>query len=366
MLKRIYLFFFTYMASMFFAQTLVIFWLSKNGFGFFQLLIYYIVAYLVALAGIFFFPAGEISARKSIFFGILFSMLQVFVLIKIFGVYQLYLSGLFSGLNVIFFWIPYNAMHFKFSHEDNHGLHSGMYYLITPILGITLQPLTGIVAEKFGFVTVFLIGVSLYIIPLILLRFLPSFAYEINVKKYFLLHSFNWSTFFQGMMSRVNYSFIPIFTLFFVKTPRQFGNFFGYLALMTAVASIINGHISDRMKNRKIFFYLTSTLSVLSFLLLPLAQNSYQWHIFAGIGSLSITLASPFWLAFNLDHYKGLGIEKTMALRELFLNLGYVATLAVGLVIFYFTSSAKTSLTIITLICLLLPVVSYYQRVYRK
>ena len=168
------------------------------------------------------------------------------------------------------------------------------------------------------------------------------------------------------MMSRVNYSFIPIFTLFFVKTPRQFGNFFGYLALMTAVASIINGHISDRMKNRKIFFYLTSTLSVLSFLLLPLAQNSYQWHIFAGIGSLSITLASPFWLAFNLDHYKGLGIEKTMALRELFLNLGYVATLAVGLVIFYFTSSAKTSLTIITLICLLLPVVSYYQRVYRK
>src|SRR3989344_3524320 len=140
MLKRIYLFFFTYMASMFFAQTLVIFWLSKNGFGFFQLLIYYIVAYLVALAGIFFFPAGEISARKS-----------------------------------LFFWIPYNAMHFKFSHEDNHGLHSGMYYLITPILGITLQPLTGIVAEKFGFVTVFLIGVSLYIIPLILLRFLPSF-----------------------------------------------------------------------------------------------------------------------------------------------------------------------------------------------
>src|SRR3989338_6838008 len=94
-------------------------------------------------------------------------MLQVFVLIKIFGVYQLYLSGLFSGLNVIFFWIPYNAMHFKFSHEDNHGLHSGMYYLITPILGITLQPLTGIVAEKFGFFTVFLILVSLTFVQLV-------------------------------------------------------------------------------------------------------------------------------------------------------------------------------------------------------
>ena len=365
-LRRIYIFFFTYMASMFFAQTLIVFWLFKNGFGFAELLIYYMVACLVALAGILFFPKIKINAKYSIFWGILFSILQAFVLIKIFGSYQLYLSGLFSGLNIIFFWIPYNAMHFKFSHEDSRGLHSGMYYLITPILGITLQPLTGIVAEKFGFETVFLTGAAMYVVPIMLLRFLPSFDYTINVRNYFFENKFNWSTFFQGIMLRINYSFIPIFTLFFIKTPRQFGNFFGYLALMTAIASIINGHISDKMKDRKIFFYVFSVLAVASFLPLGFAENSYYWHIFAGIGSLSISLASPFWLTFNIDYYKDIGIERTMALRELFLNIGYFATLMIGLLVFYFTTSPKVSLITVSAICLFLPVVSYLQGVYVK
>jgi len=149
-------------------------------------------------------------------------------------------------------------------------------------------------------------------------------------------------------------------------TPRQFGNFFGYLALMTAIASLVNGHISDRMKNRKIFYYLFGSLAALGFLPLAFASNFYYWHIFAGIGSLCISLASPFWLTFNLDYYKDIGVEKTMVLRELFLNIGSVATLLVGLVIFYFTFSPKTSLISVSLLCLLLPVVSYYQGVYLR
>ncbi|MDD5721546.1 MAG: MFS transporter [Candidatus Pacebacteria bacterium] len=365
MLKRIYFFYFAYMASMYFAQTFIVFWLSQNGYSFSQLLIYFAVAYAVALAGIFFFPKVQMSAKRCILFGLLFSVLQVFVLIKFFSSYQLYLSALFSGLNILFFWIPYNIMHFKFSQEDSRGLHSGMYFLITPIIGITLQPFAGVVAERFGFETLFLIGIFAYIIPLILLKFLPSFNYEINVRKYFLEHRFNWSTFFQGMTSRVNFSLIPIFTLFFIKTPRQFGNFFGYLAIMTAIASVINGHISDKLRKRKIFFYFFSFLAVISFLPLAFVDNIYYWSIFAGIGSLCVSLASPFWLTFNLDYYKNIGVEKTMVLREVFLNMGYIATLFICLLVFYFTSSPKTSLIIVSAICLLLPVASYFQGIYR-
>ena len=36
MFKRIYLFYSTYMAAMYFSQTLIVFWLSKNGFSFFE------------------------------------------------------------------------------------------------------------------------------------------------------------------------------------------------------------------------------------------------------------------------------------------------------------------------------------------
>ncbi len=349
---------------MLFILTLIFLWLSRQGYGFSELLLWQLCVFGSALVCLFLFPKLTMNGRRSIFWGVMFSALQFLILIKIFNHSELYLSAIFSGLNNVFFWLPYNIMYFKFSHQERRGFHSGMYFLITPIIGVTLMPLAGVMAEKFGFETVFIAGVCAYSIPLLLVSLLPSFDYEINVKKYFYENKFNWTTFFQGMASRVNSSLIPIFTLFFITTPREFGNFFGYLALMTAVASVINGHISDRIKSRKIFFYLFTSLAVVSFLPLAFSGDSSSWHIFASIASLCFSLASPFWLTFNLDYYKNIGVEKTMALREMFLHLGYVSGLAVIFLVFYFTSSAKASLAVLSLACLFFPVVSYYQKVY--
>ena len=108
-----------------------------------------------------------------------------------------------------------------------------------------------------------------------------------------------------------------------------------------------------------------SILAVITFLPLVFIDNIYYWGIFAGIESLCISLAYPFWLTFNLDYYKDIGVEKTMVLREVFLNMGYVVILLIGLFIFYFTSSPKVSLIVVSITCLLLPIASYLQGVYR-
>ncbi len=350
---------------MYLSQTLIVFWLSKNGYGFSDLILYNLGVYAVALVGIIFLPKIQMSAKRAMLFGILQSALIVFVLIKIWSPVQLYLSAIFSGLNIIFFWIPYNTMYFKFSNEEKRGTNSGMYFLITPIIGITLQPLAGVFAEKFGFEIMFLIGFCSYIIPLVLLYFLPNFDWYLNIKEEFSKIKFNWSTFFQGFACRVNWGLIPIFSLFFLKTPRQFGSFFGYLAIITAVASVINGYISDKIKNRKVFFYLFSSIAVVSLLPLAFVHNIYYWSIFAGVTSLCMSLANPFWLTFNLDYYKALGVEKTMALREVFLNSGYIFTLLVVFLVYYFTASAKISLIVVCSVSCLLPFVSYFQGVYR-
>src|SRR3989338_344897 len=253
--QRIYLFFFTYMSAMFFAQTLLVLWISKNGYGFDGLMAYYLPAYLCAFSLMVFLPSFSLSAKRAIFFGIIFSALQALTIVKISGMWQLYLAGIFSGLNILLFWIPYNALHFKYTHADRRGTHSSLFFLITPIVGITLQPLTGVFADKFGFENEIIFGALLYLVPLCLLYFLPDFKFEISVRKHFFIHRFNWSTFFQGMMMRINYSFIPIFTLLFIQTPKQFGGFLGYLAAMAGVASVVGGHLSDRLRRRKGFFY---------------------------------------------------------------------------------------------------------------
>jgi MFS family permease len=363
--KRIYFFFFTYMGAMYFSQTLVILWLSKNGFGFSNIVFYYLISYVVALVGIFTLRKIKMELKPTILLGVLASALSVALIINISSIYQLYLSAIVTGLNIIFFWIPYNVMYFKFSSEERRGLNSGIYFLVTPIISITLQPLAGLIAEKFGFQTMFLVGLSLYIIPIFLIRFLPDFEMNLKVKNELKRWKFNWSTFFQGFTARINWSLVPIFTLFFISTPKAFGSFFGYLAIFAATASLINASISDRMKSRKLFFYLFTSLAVISLFPLAFVQNIFYWGIFAGVTSLCICLANPFWLAFNLDYYHEVGAEKAMILREIYLNLGYITALLVAFIVFYFTSSVKISLITVSIIAICLPVVSYFQRVYR-
>lgn len=353
------------MAAMYFSSTLFVFWLSKNNFGFSTLVLYYLGTFLVTLLGILYLPKSNLTAQKSIFWGIIFNLIYVLILIKIFSPIQLFISAIFSGLNVIYFWIPYNTMYFKYSSTEKRGLNSGIYYLITPIVGITLQPLAGIVADKFGFEIMFSIGILLYIIPIFLIRFLPNFEWNFDIRKELSILKFNWSTFFQGVSSRINYSIITIFTLFFITNPISFGGFFGYLALIAAVASIINGYISDKIKNKKYFYYLFSTLAVVSFLPLAFVDNPYYWALFVGISNLCIYLANPFWFTFNLDYYKDFGIEKTMALREFFLNTGYVFSLFIVFLIFSFTSSTKISLIAVSTFACILPIASFFQKVYR-
>jgi hypothetical protein len=55
------------MVAMYFAQTLLTFWLFKNGFGFSDLIIYYLIIYIVALIYIFSFSNFKLNLKKSIF-----------------------------------------------------------------------------------------------------------------------------------------------------------------------------------------------------------------------------------------------------------------------------------------------------------
>jgi MFS family permease len=352
------------MAAVYFSGTLLVFWIFQNGYGFLDIILYFLLTFFIGFLGIFYLPKKELSAKKTIFWGIIFNLAYVLILIKIFHPIQLLLSAIVSGLNIVYFWIPVNTMYFKYSSEEKRGLNSGLFFLMTPIIGITLQPLTGVVAEKFGFEIMFSIGILLYLIPLFLIRYLPDFKWSLEMKEDFKSLKFNATTFFQGIASRINYTLIGVFTLFFITSPIGIGNFFGYLALIAALASVLNGYISDKTKNRKFFFYLFTSLAVISFIPLAFAKNPYIWGLFAGISNLCIYLANPFWFSFNLDFYKEKGVLKTMILREVFLNFGYIINLLVVFFVFYFTESIKITLLSISLIVLFFPFFSYLQKVY--
>jgi len=367
MFKRIYFFFITYLIAMTLSQSFLVLWYVKNGVGFEHLVGSFVAGSVVALAILFFFT-GEMRAKKAIFIGTLASMLSVISVIWFYHVWQLYLSSLIAGFNIVLFWSTYNTMHFKFRLSDQKGFSSGMLFLLSPILSIFLLPFAGFLAERFGFRNLFIVGALSYLIPLFVsIRYLPDFQLNFNIRQELAKTGFDYGTFFQGVGMRINYSLIPVYTLFFINTPFCFGSFFAYLSVMTVVASLINSHISDRIKNRRVFLYVFSILSAISFTMLAFAQNTETWQLYAAISNLCFYLAVPFWLVATLDHYESNGVgEKKMMLREFFLNLGYIFALGCVVVIYKFTSNPSLGLGFVSILTLFLPLSVYLQRTYRK
>ncbi len=366
MFKRIYFFFLTYIVSITYAQALTALWFYKNGASFATLILFFFITYTVSLALMYLLQNVTIRSRTALYIGVLTSALGVIVVVPFFGVWQIYLAGFLFGLNIPLLWITYNIMYFKWSDEKDHGVKSGAYFLLFPAAGIVFGPLAGFVAERYGFPIFYVSGFLIYILPLFLIRYLPHFEFSFDVRKELSSIKFDWVTTLTGVAGRIYFDLIPIFTLFFIDTPSSLGKFIGYLALMTAIASLVNGYISDKMKNRKLFFYVTSTLAVGSFIPLLFVHTAVGWGFWAGIATLAATLASPFWMVYNIDVRKSLGIEKAMVLREIFRHVGYIIALGLAFIIIQITGDFRIGMAVVIVIALTLPIAAYLQGVYKN
>jgi hypothetical protein len=79
-----------------------------------------------------------------------------------------------------------------------------------------------------------------------------------------------------------------------------------------------------------------------------------------------MSLASPFWLVYNIDYYKDISTEKVMVLREVYLHIGYIGGLLIAFTVFILSGSIQMAIGGVAGISLLLPLVAYITKVYRS
>lgn len=366
MFKRIYFFFFSYIVAMIYSQTLLMLWFLSNGILYIEMLFYFLATYLFALFLYLILQEIKFSSRSALFWGVASSAAGVLIANFIPGhTYYIFLIAFFFALNLVFFWTIYNALYFKYSKKEEHGFKSGIYFILFPVLGAILSPLSGMVVEKFGYHFLFLSAMLLYAIPLVFVFYLPKFKFEFKTFHAFSKIEHPVLMTFQGYIFMLTTNLIPIFTLFFITTPLKLGNFFGYLFVFAAFAALLNSKISDKLKKRASFFYTFIGLNALSFLPLVFSKSFSSWQFFAGINNFTYTLTSPFNMTLTLDHAKD-DIVTTMLGRQIYFHLGSIVMIVFALIIFYFTSSLWSALIWSSLVPLLYPVVAYYQRVYLK
>jgi len=363
MFKRIYFFFFTYLAAVVYSQTLLMLWFQKNGISYTGMLLYFFSMHFSVLFIFFILQGQKFNSKFSLLVGVVTSAAGVLSASFVTNVYHVFIVAFFFGLNMAFLWMIYNVLYFKYSGKEEHGFKSGAYFLIGPVVGVLLAPLSGLVVEKLGYNFLFLSSMILYVVPFVFVFYLPSFDFEFETFKAVSKIENRILIFFQGYISILSFDIIPLFTLFFIATPFKLGSFFGYLAIFAALAATLNSRISDRLQKRASFFYIFTTLNILSYIPLFLSKSFFAWQIFSGVNKLTYGLTRPFDLVLILDHAK-LDLVSTMLGREVYLNLGRAAMVIVLLIIYYLTSSLWSALIWSSLVAFLYPMIAYYQKIY--
>ncbi len=365
MFKKVFLFYISYLAAMIYAQTLLLLWFLHNGVSYIDMLLYFLVFYIAVLLLFFVLKGIKFNSRNALLIGVGTSALAILVANFMTHVYFIYIIAIIFSFNIVFFWTIYNTLHFKYSESHEHGFKSGMYFLFTPVFSTILAPIAGVVVERFGYHTLFLSSMVLYAIPMYLALKLPSFDFKFDTYKALRNMEHKVLVTMQGYIFMLSYNIVPIFTLFYINTPGKLGNFFGYLAILSAVTALINSKISDRLKKRAFFFYFFNIINSISYIPLAFVTSVFGWGLFTSISNLTYGLSNPFNFALTLDHRKGEIID-TMAAREIYLNLGRVIMILVALIVFVFTKSLNMALLVSVIISFAYPITAYFNRVYLK
>jgi len=191
------------------------------------------------------------------------------------------------------------------------------------------------VATKYGYPWLFVAAAVMYLLPLLFVWkkiptekiVTPSFKEGLRSFK-----GLKTISILEGALHHFNAIVIVVYALLFLNTTTEVGYFLSYLALLGFVIGMILSHRSDKNQKRKTFIFVLFLLMSISIFALPLAKTNLLWFVMVGIFNVIYTVSSPLRLAVSLDARTA--DMNFWRVREFFLNVGRVMTLAVTVLLF--------------------------------
>lgn len=293
-----------------------------------------------------------LSAFILLFYIICVSLLKI-------NTFQFYLISFISGFATPLFYVCYNFSHFNLSSKEKRGESSALMFG-APIIITILAPLfAGFLFQEseiwFWLFLVISLGVILYLLkfqePIILEYSIRKTLTEIKATRVLILLSGIWDAMIFGV--------IPIYTLFFIKTPLGYGQFLAYISLVSFIATYLLGKISDKMQKKAIFIFILAPAMALFTFLFPLAtENVLLWVILTGIIFFLLPLFWSVSTALIIDSQSDLKL--TILGREIMLNIGRIIGLLASFLSFQFEGKPFFLFIFLGSAMLLLPLTLLY------
>ena len=310
-------------------------------------------------AGLLMILTNKISARLSWGLSFIASFLSILLIMRIANPAQFYLASVISGLYIPLFYIAYNIAHYRLTPAHRTGYSSAIMFSIFPIVGLVAPLAAGWLAE-INYLYVWIFSGIFFLITFLLTKFQTNFLIKYDlVAGWRAIKSTRIIVFLQGIWEALPFGIIPVFSLHFIKSPLYYGTFIAYLSLMSVIANLVLGYLSDKFKRRLAFLYpIALTMAVATFVFPLVTANLIFWLILTGVIQFLCPLFWNFSASWFVDQQPD--HDRSMPIRELVLAIGRIVGLFFAWISFRFETIPVYIFYFLGVIMLLYPVVLLY------
>jgi len=300
------------------------------------------------------------SAKISWRFALFSALVYILFSVSILNVYQFYFASFINGFGLFFFYIFYNIAHFEKTPKAQRGHSSALMYIVPSIIGIIAPLLAGFIAQ-FNLTLLWIVSIFSFFIAFYIVKFQEDFKISYSLKSAVSeVKATRIFIFIEGIWEAMVIGIIPIFTLFFIKTPFNYGLFLTYLAAVSIIANFSLGRLSDRLQKRTIFLYpLTIVMALVTVSFSIVNANIITWIILAGVIQFLLPL---FW---NISTAMVVDVHPNLRLaipgRELILAMGRIIGLVLAVLSFSFEKAPFYIFIILGSIFLLYPALLFWR-----
>jgi len=302
---------------------------------------------------------NKISARLSWRLSFIASFLTILLIMRIVSPAQFYLASVVSGLYIPLFHIAYNIAHYRLTPAHRTGYSSAIMFSIFPVVGLVAPLAAGWLAE-INYLYVWIFSGIFFLITFLLTKFQTDFPIKYDLSASFqAIKSTRLIVFLQGIWESLPFGIIPVFSLHFIKSPLYYGTFIAYLSLMSVIANLVLGHLSDKLQRRLAFLYpITLLMAVTTFLFPLVTANLVFWLILTGVVQFLCPLFWNFSAAWFVDQHPD--HNRSMPIRELVLAIGRIVGLFFAWISFRLEIIPTNIFYLLGAVMLLYPAVLFY------
>jgi hypothetical protein len=234
---------------------------------------------------------------------------------------------------MFFFFVFYNIAHFVSTPKEQRGNGSALMFIAPSIIGIIAPLLAGLVAQ-FNIIFLWIIAILSFAVSFYVVKFQADFKISYNlIRAIKEIKATRSLIFIEGVWEAMVFAVIPIYTLFFIKTPLDYGAFLAYLAVVSVAANLLLGKLTDKLQKRVVFLYpLTMIMACTTILFAVFKTNIVNWIILVSIIQFLLPLFWNVSTAMVIDAHSNL--EQAIPGREFLLATGRVLGILIAFISF--------------------------------